>query len=95
MRRGLHPGFILLALTPAALFAQWPNYPTPGVPKTADGKPNLNAPAPRTPDGKPDLSGIWENFRAVAGPPTTGFGPPLGSSPFFNSGDGMKAGLPY
>ena len=32
----------LLAWTPAGLFAQWPAYPTPGVPKTADGKPNLS-----------------------------------------------------
>jgi hypothetical protein len=35
------------------------NYPTPGIPRTADGKPNLSAPAPRTSDGKPDLSGLW------------------------------------
>lgn len=39
--------------------AQWLNYPTPGIPRTPDGKPNLTAPAPRTPEGKPDLSGIW------------------------------------
>ena len=42
------------------LAAQWINYPTPGIPRTADGKPNLSAPAPRTADGKPDLSGIWK-----------------------------------
>lgn len=42
---------------PAA--AQWFVYPTPGTPRTPDGKANLTAPAPRTPDGKPDLSGIW------------------------------------
>ena len=30
-----------------------------GIPRTADGKPNLAAPAPRTPDGKPDFSGLW------------------------------------
>src|SRR6266566_292725 len=41
------------------LGAQWLNYPTPGIPRTPDGKPNLSAPAPRTPDGKPDFSGIW------------------------------------
>jgi len=29
------------------------------VPRLANGKPNLAAPAPRTADGKPDLSGIW------------------------------------
>jgi hypothetical protein len=45
----------------ALLFApgQWLNYPTPGTPRGADGKPNLSAKAPRTPDGKPDLSGVW------------------------------------
>jgi hypothetical protein len=41
------------------LAAQWIKYPTPGIPRNADGKPNLTAPAPKTADGKPDLSGIW------------------------------------
>ncbi|HTB18499.1 MAG TPA: hypothetical protein VK708_10290 [Bryobacteraceae bacterium] len=54
----------LLAL---AAPAQWINYPTPGIPRTPDGKPNLAAPAPRTADGKPDLSGIWR------GPGTGGY----------------------
>jgi len=40
--------------------AQWISYPTPGIPRTPDGKPNLSAPAPRTEDGKPDLSGLWQ-----------------------------------
>jgi hypothetical protein len=39
--------------------AQWLNQPTAGLPRTADGKPDLSAPAPRVPDGKPDLSGLW------------------------------------
>ena len=43
------------------LRAQWLNYPTPGVPRMPDGKPNLSAPAPKSPDGKPDLSGTWES----------------------------------
>src|SRR5215831_18137188 len=42
-----------------SLSAQWIHQPTPGIPRTADGKPNLAAPAPKTPDGKPDLSGLW------------------------------------
>jgi hypothetical protein len=48
----------VLFLSTAAL-AQWLNYPSPGTPRTRDGKANLAAPAPRTSDGKPDLSGIW------------------------------------
>ena len=46
-------------LVPAQLSAQWVNYPSPGVPRGADGKVNMAAPAPRLPDGKPDLSGLW------------------------------------
>src|SRR5579885_2490704 len=49
--------FLISAGTPA--FAQWVNYPTAGVPRLSNGKPNLLAPAPRTSEGKPDLSGIW------------------------------------
>src|SRR6185369_3161921 len=44
--------------------AQWFNYPTPGIPRLAEGKPNLTAPAPKAMDGKPDLSGLWQAGRA-------------------------------
>ena len=50
---------MLLAALAVPLSAQW-NYPTAGIPRTADGKPNLSAPAPRTADGKPDFSGTWD-----------------------------------
>ena len=53
---------LALAMTCAmggAAAAQWLSLPLPGTPRTADGKPNLNAPTPHTADGKPDLSGIW------------------------------------
>src|SRR5215207_87578 len=43
----------------APLVAQWIKYPTAGVPRLPDGKPNLSAPTPRTADGKPDFSGLW------------------------------------
>jgi len=38
---------------------QWVRYPTAGIPRTPDGKPNLSAPVPKTADGKPDISGLW------------------------------------
>jgi len=49
----------ILLLTAPALFGQWPPVPARGIPRTADGKPDLAAKAPRTSDGKPDLSGVW------------------------------------
>ncbi len=98
------------AAFPAALSAQWPAYPTPGVPHTADGKPDLKAPTPRTADGKPDLTGMWDTAyrggigtRPGQGPPGTPPSPPPpppgppGSPPpatFFNIGAGFKEGLP-
>ncbi|MBZ5636232.1 MAG: hypothetical protein LAO55_24140 [Acidobacteriia bacterium] len=45
-----------------AVDAQWLNQPTRGIPRTADGQPNLAAPAPRAPDGHPDLSGLWNKI---------------------------------
>jgi hypothetical protein len=39
--------------------AQWLRVPLAGTPRTADGKPDMAAPAPKTTDGKPDLTGIW------------------------------------
>src|SRR5713226_2525860 len=54
----------LVCMLSAPVTAQWINYPTPGIPRLPDGKPNLSAPTPRTPEGKPDLSGIWRGGRA-------------------------------
>jgi len=48
-----------LAAAPVSGFGQWLRYPTEGIPRLPDGKPNYAAPAPRLPDGRPDLSGIW------------------------------------
>ena len=93
---------IALIAFPLALSAQWPDYPTPGVPKTPDGKPKLDGPAPRTADGHPDLSGVWENIRGnvatfAAGAPRAAPPPPPDGPPevtFRNIGAGFKEGLP-
>lgn len=83
---------------PAPLSAQWLKYPSAGVPRLPDGKPNLAAPAPRTPDGRPDFSGMW----------LTGNPVPCGGDQFlecgielpmaregFNMGVSVPGGLPY
>jgi hypothetical protein len=44
---------------PTLVLAQWVDYPTAGTPRTADGKPNLSAPAPKTREGKASIAGIW------------------------------------
>ena len=66
MRTGRITILAMLALAAPAL-AQWLDYPTPGVPRLPDGKPDLSAPAPRLHDGKPDLSGVWETNPGYTG----------------------------
>ena len=56
---GAAAAFVLVVATSPAAIAQWPTHREAGVPRTADGRVDLNAPAPRTADGKPDLSGLW------------------------------------
>jgi hypothetical protein len=64
MKRAL--AMLVVLASAAPLSAQWLGVPTPGIPRTADGKPNLSAPAPRAVDGRPDLSGLWRP-RGVSG----------------------------
>jgi len=96
-------GIVVCVISPP-LVAQWLNYPTPGIPRLADGKPNLAAPAPRTPDGKPDLGGIWGLPCPVGNAVQGGFkGQPnvycateIAVPPEFeNIGQSIKGGLPY
>jgi hypothetical protein len=100
---------LLLASGPVHLSAQWPDYRTNSVPRSADGKPNLTGPTPKTADGKPDLSGIWQYMRPP-GEPAPAPPPPVAQSPaptsdiippavrrsqFWNLGASFKDGLPF
>ena len=84
---------VIAALLAVPLAGQWLNYPTPGVPKTPSGLPNLGAPAPRAAGGHPDLSGIWEADHNIPCPPTGCWDMRAGPQ-FFDITTGIKDGLP-
>jgi hypothetical protein len=51
---------LLISLSASApLHAQWFDWQSPLVPRTADGRPDLGAPVPRTAEGGVDVSGLW------------------------------------
>lgn len=85
---------LLLGSFSGGLSGQWINYPTAGVPRTPDGKPDLAAACPRTADGKPDLSGLWVN--PTKRPPNPEFpGCAAVSDEFINIAAHLQGGLPY
>ena len=98
------PVGIIVCVICSPLSAQWLTYPTPGIPRLPDGKPNLTAPAPRTPDGKPDLSGIWglscpvgnNAYGTLYGQPNVYCATEVAIPPEFTDiGKSIKDGLPY
>jgi hypothetical protein len=83
---------ILVWIVTAGVSAQWIRYPSAGVPKGADGKPNLSAPAPRAADGRPDFSGVWlvDGF----GPPGAEGTGPVPRTVFFDVAHGLNGQRP-
>jgi len=53
--------------------AQWPTFPTPGIPRTADGKPNLAAPAPPRPTGSPISPASGRQLQLTLSMPSTSY----------------------
>src|SRR5262245_39636536 len=95
------PRAVIMAAICAALTstvgAQWPAWTGHPTPKSADGKPDMNAAAPRTPDGKPDFSGTWRGApaggrRGAPPPPPEPGAPPLAT--FRDIASTFTGGLP-
>lgn len=64
MRQFLTALALILGATPSS--AQWLDRPWQGIPRTAEGAPDLTAPTPRGPDGKPSLTGLWDGDPPLA-----------------------------
>ncbi|HUF71916.1 MAG TPA: hypothetical protein VMR74_03340 [Gammaproteobacteria bacterium] len=91
------PAFLLIALCTVAAAstanAQWPDYPTPNVPRTPDGEVDLEGPVPRTEDRHPDLSGLWRGRGAFGEDQEPSDGPPAAG--FRYVGQNIEGGLPF
>ena len=80
MRTSLLIVLVSLGFLCNSVSAQWFSFPTAGIPRTPDGKPNLSAPAPRSADGRPDISGLWQPAETLVGDIAAKL--PPGSVPF-------------
>ena len=93
MRAVLCLAVVAALALPSAALGQWLKYPTPGLPRLADGRPDLNAPTPRMADGKPDFSGIW--YLQFPPCPPGGCADYTAGPEFLNFGARLPGGLPY
>jgi hypothetical protein len=99
MMRRLALAMTLACALTTPIAAQWPALVRKEVPRTPDGKPNLDAPPPRLPNGMIDFSGTWESRVPPSGRPgamvpnLSPSDPPLAA--FFNIEQNFKEGLPF
>ena len=52
-------GILVAGVFPLSALAQWDPYPWKNMPRTADGKIDMNAPPRKTADGHIELNGFW------------------------------------
>lgn len=92
--RALAAALTAILLTSTSAHAQWPKYPTAGVPRTPAGEVDLGGPVPQSADGHPDLSGLWRGARRRDGTePAPGDSPPVAG--FRDVGANIEGGLPF
>jgi len=82
---------IVFACMSLSVEAQWTNQPTPGAPRTPDGKVDMTGAVPRV-NGKPDLSGVWQVEAEPRGPGLFGLGESPNSKYFRDILSDFKAG---
>jgi hypothetical protein len=86
------PALVLFAIFCFSAPAQWLHYPTAGIPRGPDGRPNLEAPAPQTADHHPNLSGLWSAEKKPC--PPSGCADMMINDQFMDIGSGITGGLP-
>jgi len=103
--RVLLTGLVIAAGSTGIASAQWEPWPLKNVPRLADGKVDMNAPAPKASDGKPDFSGFYmpsdnvrhllnlaSDMKAPEAPPLTPWGQQVYQERIDNNGKDHPGG---